>query len=104
MKVKTADLKNILTSWVDNKIIPKSNAFQTMAVAFAVLQAGDQIDRLGPLLMPNADGLIDLDKTMENAKAALRRAGGQLTVPYINYVIDEQDLADIHQIAKGYGV
>ena len=52
--------------------------------------------------MPDAEGKIDLDQTMENAKAALKKGGGSLTIPVINYVIDEQDLNDLHQIAKGY--
>ena len=77
MKIKTADLQNILTTWIENKVLPKSNAFQAMAVTFAMLQAGDKISRITPLLMPDADGRIDLDKTIENARTALRKAGGR---------------------------
>ena len=103
MKIKTADLQNILTTWIENKVLPKSNAFQAMAVTFAMLQAGDKISRITPLLMPDADGRIDLDKTIENARTALRKAGGRLNIPYINYVFDDQDITDIYQIAKAFG-
>lgn len=95
MKIHVSKLKDLASRWIDNKVMPRSNAMQKFVLTFALLQKGDTlVDMLKPLA--DAEGMIELD----HLKEALQRAGGKIELPYINWVFDEDDLNYIMEVAK----
>lgn len=95
MKIHVSKLKDLAATWMDNKVMPRSNAMQKFVLTFALLQKGDTlVDMLKPLA--DAEGMIELD----HLKEALQRAGGKIELPYINWVFDEDDLNYIMEVAK----
>lgn len=95
MKIHVSKLKDLASRWIDNKVMPRSNAMQKFVLTFALLQKGDAlVDMLKPLA--DAEGMIELD----HLKEALQRAGGKIELPYINWVFDEDDLNYIMEVAK----
>lgn len=102
MKIKSQDFLSVVSSWIDNKLLPKSNTLQTVMVVFALGMYKDKITNLAKLFS-DKDGNIDLDKMAASAKDALLKAGGKVNIPVLNYDFDQQDLTDLLDIAKGYG-
>lgn len=103
MRAAVKDLGDIAAQWLDTVLFPKSNALQTAAVMFAFLQYKEQmINLFAPLLLPDAAGMFDLDKARASAEQALNKAGGSITIPYINYKFDTADLQQLFEIAQGF--
>lgn len=95
MKIHVSKLKDLAAKWMDEKVMPRSNAVQKFVLTFAILQKGDAlVDMVKPLA--DSNGMIELD----HLKEALQRAGGKIELPYINWVFDEDDLNYIMEVAK----
>lgn len=87
--------QELLAAWVDEVIMPKSTPVQKAMITLALLQRGPD---LASMLQPLADskGFINSD----NLIAALDKAGGSITIPYLNWVFDRDDLDKLIEKAK----
>lgn len=103
MKLKVGDLKPILDEWIVETIYPKSTNWQIFALSF-VLSAGsarieEQIKGWGGYLA-DKNGFIDLDKLMASLNTSLEKGGGSIKLPYIDWMLDKNDLDKLFEIAK----
>ena len=106
MKIHISKLKNVALNWLDEVIMPKSSGLQKFVLVFSTLQMKDQIDELinKAALFADKDGYLDLEVTKANAITALDKAGGYITLPYINWNFDKDDLDKFFDLAQKYGV
>lgn len=104
MKLHVSNLKPTVVAWIDEVLIPKSSGTQTFLITLYMLQNQSKVDEmLEPMkVFADADGNFDLDYTKANANVALEKAGGVMTLPYINYNFDKDDLDKVFEIAKRY--
>lgn len=101
MKVSASELGNIATIWLDEVLLPKSTPLQTMVIVFAFLQGKDKmINQLKPFLNLDENGAFDFETTKDNANKALSKAGGQFTIPALNYTFDTDDLNKLFEIVR----
>lgn len=105
MKVHVSNVKPIVVAWIDEVLMPKSNAKQKFGICFYMLQNQNSIDEmLNPVkAFADKDGYFDLDTTKANANVALEKAGGVITLDVLNYNFDKDDLEKLFEIAKRFG-
>lgn len=103
MKVRADRFPDIITAWADKELIPKSSPLQIAMIVFAIRTFQTRITAYASLAA-DEKGLIDLESFTENAREALRKAGGKLIVPVLNYGFDEKDLNSVYETAKSFGV
>ena len=104
MKIQAKDLGSIFEAWIDKVVLPKSNELTKAVIFFLWLQNKEQLsghmEKLAPMLGADSDKTIDLDKTYNNAKLALDKAGGSVVLPWINWRLDGDDLETLFSIAR----
>lgn len=94
MKIASSEVVPILTRFIDSKVMPKANPLQKFVIAYMLAQRSSELEELANLAA-GKDGYIDTNAL----RAALDKAGGRLTLPYINWTVDAQDIADIEKLA-----
>lgn len=107
MVIEAKDIKPIIADFLDNVVIPKSDAKQIFFLTFFSLQKANQIDSMVNQYMPyistdEENTKIDLDFTKNNALLALEKSGGILNIPYLNWNMDKADMLKIFDIARKY--
>lgn len=102
MKIHYTELKPVALKWIEKTVFPRSSPSQIFIISFLLGQMNGQLDgymEKAKLLADN-DGNIDLNEAAQNAREALKKAGGKLTIHYLNWVFDSDDLESLLAIAK----
>lgn len=102
MKVSIKELKPIVLEWLDKVVIPSASPIQVFGLTFAIAQMNTQIEEFlgkAKVFADNNDDL-NLNEIAQNARTALKRAGGTITLPYLNWNFDGDDLEALVSIAK----
>lgn len=104
MKIHVKDLKPVAIEWIDKTVMPRAAPLQVFAISFALAQMNGQIDQYmdKAKMFADKDGYINLTEAAQNARAALKKAGGKITIPYLDWVFDAEDLESLLSIAKGH--
>lgn len=104
MKIHISKLKPVILDWLDEVVMPKSVGLQKFILVFSTLQMKNQIDEYlnKAAIFADKDGYLDLEFTKENASTALEKAGGYITLPYINWNFDKDDLDKLFSLAQRY--
>ena len=102
MKLSISELKPVALEWIDKVVMPRSSPLQVFAISFALGQMNGQLDGYmeRAKVFADSDGYINLPEVATNARAALKKAGGHITIPYLNWVFDADDLEMLLSIAK----
>lgn len=103
MKININDLYPILLEWVDTTILPKANPWMIAGITFSLAQGREQINNKLTAYMgmfADANGDLDLDITFNNLNATLDKVSGKLTIPYLGWDFDKDDLAIIRKLAE----
>lgn len=102
MKISIKELKPVALEWIDKVVMPRSSSLQIFAISFALGQMNGQLDSYmeRAKIFADSDGYINLSEAAANAREALKKAGGHITIPYLNWVFDADDLETLLSIAK----
>lgn len=102
MKVAIKDLKPIVLEWIEKVVLPTASPMQVFSISFAIAQMDSQIQEYldKAKIFADKDGNLNLNETAQNARTALKKAGGSITIPYLNWVFDSDDLESLVSIAK----
>lgn len=106
MKIHTSDVKSLLIKAIDDVIMPRSDGFKKFAIAFVIANKQNQIDQMVENIctkFADADGYIDIEKTFDDAKLALSKCGGKVELPYLGWMLDQDDIDVLHRMAKQWG-
>lgn len=105
MKLSSKDLKVVLLEWIDKVVLPSASPIQTFAITFAIGQMNGKIDEYldKAKIFMDSEGNLDITELEKNARTALHKAGGKITIPYLDWIFDEEDLQKLIQIAKEHG-
>lgn len=107
MTINTSDIPQILATYVDTEIAPKTVGLQKLITYGMLGMAQRKTDALvahySPILkaagiMPS-DTTIDLELAHDIAKFAMDKTG---QVSVMDYIMDSSDVESIYSIAKGY--
>lgn len=103
MLINIKDAPNYLVQWIDQVIVSKANNIQKFAITFFVLQTKSTLDDkifTALSMFADKDGNINVDEMLNNANIALDKVNGSLTLPYLNYTVDKDDLNVLYNIIK----
>lgn len=102
MKIHYTELKPVALQWIEKVVFPRSAPTQIFVISFLLGQMNGQLDSYmeQAKLLADAEGYIDLNEAAQNAREALKKAGGKITIPYLNWVFDGDDLESLLSIAK----
>lgn len=102
MRINVSELKPVALTWIEKVIYPRSSPLQIFVMSFALGQMNGQLDSYmeQAKIFADKDGNIDLAEAASNARVALKKAGGSITLPMLNWVFDSDDLESLLAIAK----
>lgn len=102
MKIHVNELKPVALEWIDKIVYPKCEPLQIFGLCFILAQMGGKLDQyMEPAkIFADQDGNIDLTEAAANARTALKKAGGRVTIPVLNWNFDGDDLESLLAIAK----
>lgn len=95
MKIASSEVVPVLTRFIDSKVMPKANPLQKFVIAYMLAQRSGDLEALAKLAA-GKDGYIDTNAL----RAALDKAGGRVTLPFINWTVDAQDITDLEALAN----
>lgn len=96
-------IKPTLIDFVNEVILPKSTNWQIAFITFFLLQMNSRLEEQivsKAKIFADENGNIDLSAAQTNAREALKKAGGKINIPDINWDFDEDDLNKVFEIAK----
>lgn len=102
MKIHVNELKPVALAWIEKVVYPKCAPFQIFGLCFTLAQMSGRIDQYmeQARIFADEEGNIDLAEAAANARTALKKAGGQITIPMLNWNFDGDDLESLLAIAK----
>ena len=102
MKITVQQFSDAVIKWIETDLVNKGNPFQQGVLTFIMLQGKTKLtEMLNSLSYLSDNGSLDLELLHQNMARALNKMGGKLTIPFINYNLDNSDLNSIFTIARG---
>lgn len=110
MKVQLDSIPNILSEYLDTKVIPQYQNFSGVQKWIYIAQliwsnkkiAEYVYDPRVRSMFP--DGIVNVDEFMDVAKESLKYVGGSFKLPTLNFSISEVEFRDLYEIAKKYEI
>lgn len=97
--VTPEQLVTTLGLWVEEVVLPKTqSSIKKMAIAFAYLQYKDNLTSIIQQYSNFLGSTSDEKKLQENLLIALDKAGGRVTIPHIDWILDRDDVIQFFNI------
>lgn len=105
MKLHSSKIRQVALEWVESAMVSKDEPLKSFVLLVAINYKLNNIEQMANALgCLDKEGYLDLEQAKELATKSIEKVGGKVFISEINWNFDQQDIDNIYQIAKNYGV